>query len=267
MKEFEPVIKEVSFERATLTDVKRVKSGYEISHGAWTFWLQDQNNKDKIQPKIGDVVIFYGKGMGYEVQGIQINQHLLYYVTDEEVEAKRRKWIADSQIKDKQEYDALMLRIKDEEPFETVNISGFGSGYERACQLALRAGIKWLEAHPDFKFNVKTYKGVYGIAELVTAGVKEYEDLAKELDKVMMDAVDNDMTGAMHQAIISHLKYIHENSIKKWLNEAKTTYTYPTELPTPYISSKNCSVNRVSTASPRSRRPGEEDKSPPQGDR
>jgi hypothetical protein len=53
----------------------------------------------------------------------------------------------------------------------------------------------------------------------------------------MMDAVNNDMTGAMHQAILGHLKYIHDNGIEKWLKKCEEdTYWYPKELPPPHDS-------------------------------
>jgi len=126
----------------------------------------------------------------------------------------------------------LMESIKDEDPFETIDITGMGSGYERACQLALRAGIKWLGEHPDFKFRVKTYANIYGVAKVETYGIREYELLAKELDKAMMEAVGGDMTGAMHQAVISHLRYIHENGYDEWLTKfSDRKYLYPAELP------------------------------------
>ena len=97
---------------------------------------------------------------------------------------------------------------------ETVDISGFGGGYEKACQLMLRAGIKFLKENPDFHFDYQGFKEVYGLCWSDTPW-------CKELDKVLFDSTEKSggATGAMHQAVIGHLTYIHKHGYKKWLEE------------------------------------------------
>lgn len=112
--------------------------------------------------------------------------------------------------------------------FETVDISGMGGGYERCCQQMLQAGVAFLKERPDFNFDYKSYKNIYGIAW------SESED-AKALDAVLLKAADNDMTGAMHQCVVRHLAYIHSHGYEKWLAAvpAERRYTYPHGLPEP----------------------------------
>lgn len=195
--------------------------------------MTEERNRKNIIPKVGDYIVFYGKGLGFEVDGLQINNEMVYYRTEDQKKVEYDAWVKTTDEEYRREYAKLMEKIKDEESFETGNISGMGGGYERCVQLALRAGVKWLREHPDFKFRIKIYKDIYGIARIDTMGVAEYEKLAKELDGVLLKAADNDLTGAMHQAIITHLSFIHQHSEEKWLSKFKSEdrYTYPQGLP------------------------------------
>lgn len=82
-------------------------------------------------------------------------------------------------------------------------ISGFGGGYEGACQAMLEAGVRWLNEHPKPDLEMHGYKGVYGIL------VADSDD-AKALEKAVL-AVAEDCTGAMHHAVMSRLGYIAKN--------------------------------------------------------
>ena len=95
---------------------------------------------------------------------------------------------------------------------KTIDISGMGGSYEAGCQLMLLRGLKYLEEHPDFDFSVyKVFKGFYGICE------GEGES-ARELDAVISRGIEP--SGAMHQAVISHLAYIHKKGYDAWIAEA-----------------------------------------------
>lgn len=98
---------------------------------------------------------------------------------------------------------------------KTFNISGFGGGYEATCQKMLLRGIAWLKEHPQFSFQgYHTLKNIYGIC---SADTKE----AKELDTVITDGLES--TGAMHQAVIGHLAYIHQHGYENWIAEIEKT--------------------------------------------
>jgi hypothetical protein len=74
-------------------------------------------------------------------------------------------------------------------------ISGFGGGYEANCQTMFDAGVKWVMDNKVSVNDIKahTYSGVYGL-------VIPDNDVAKALDKVITDSVD-DCTGAMVHAV------------------------------------------------------------------
>lgn len=102
---------------------------------------------------------------------------------------------------------------------KTVSISGFGGTYEWGCQRMLQLGLAWLKEHPQFDFAgaYVTFKNVYGVASPQNGS-------AEELDKAMMDdpmLKEYGVTGAMHQATLGHLGYIHHHGHEKWLEELK----------------------------------------------
>ena len=83
-------------------------------------------------------------------------------------------------------------------------ISGFGGGYEQACRDMLKAGLGWLDDHPDSDPKFHGYKDVYGI-------ISEDNEDAKKLSNAVGRAVE-DCTGAMHQAVISAALWIQKHS-------------------------------------------------------
>ena len=107
---------------------------------------------------------------------------------------------------------------------QTVDISGFGGGYEDMCQRMLWRGVEYLnEVQPpvDMWNNAKQYENVTGIMMV------EGDDL-KNLEKaILFDS--EDCTGAMHQAVMNHLAFIHKHSIDEWLakfhNDRKYEWT------------------------------------------
>ena len=93
-------------------------------------------------------------------------------------------------------------------------ISGMGGSYEQGCRAMVIAGLEYWDAHPDLDPQYKGWEGVYGI-------LADNNEDAKRLDDAVMDAVQNDCTGAMHQAAISDILWIKRNSWEKFTQEMK----------------------------------------------
>jgi len=96
---------------------------------------------------------------------------------------------------------------------KTIDMSGFGGGYEEACQQMLTNGLVYLARvgpHRNLKYG--ELKNVYGLC------IAE-SDEAKALDKAIMTEVYkvDDASGAMHQAAVSHLMYIVNNGYEKYI--------------------------------------------------
>jgi hypothetical protein len=93
------------------------------------------------------------------------------------------------------------------------NISGFGDfthPYEQDCQKMLQQGFEWLETHRKAKLKGHSYQNIYGIFEPDSKDAKELSTATTK---------DVDCTGAMHQAVMSHLFYIWKNGLEKWKQE------------------------------------------------
>ena len=97
----------------------------------------------------------------------------------------------------------------------TASISGFGGGYEDTCQRMLWRGVAYLaEVQPPLEIweGTHSYEGVFGL--LVTG-----EGL-KELEAAVMRGEDN-VTGAQHQAVMGHLRVIHEHGVDWWIDHLR----------------------------------------------
>jgi len=196
--------------------------GWELSFGVGCLWIP---KNDKVVPKKGSVCRLYGDGLGRPIRGVMIDGEMNHYITKEEENEKHRKWVDDTKKEYWKSYKKLMKDIKDDEPFITANITGFGGAYERAAQMGLQAGIDWLKDHPGFKFSYEQCPNIIGVCKTNDMG---------DLEDVLLKAMNDDMTGAQHQCLINHLHYIHENGYDKWLDEmGDRKYEYPKELPIP----------------------------------
>ncbi|KKK86589.1 hypothetical protein LCGC14_2761730 [marine sediment metagenome] len=98
---------------------------------------------------------------------------------------------------------------------KTVDISGMGGSYELGCQKMIKNGMRFLKDKPDFDWaGYIQYSNIYGIASAES-------EQAKALDDVLTDGLNGDYTGAMHQAVVNHLRHIQELGYDGWLKEAE----------------------------------------------
>jgi len=96
----------------------------------------------------------------------------------------------------------------------TCDISGMGGGYEGMCQRMLARGVAYLaEVQPPIEMWAKAteYQNIVGIMTVEGADLKGLEDA--------IIRKGDDCTGAMHQAVMGHLRYIHKHGHAKWLEE------------------------------------------------
>ena len=94
----------------------------------------------------------------------------------------------------------------------TAEISGFGGGYEIACQPMLKQGVDYLTDHPNLDPQFHGFKGLFGIC------MEDNAD-AKALTKAVLFEVPGGPTGAMHQAVIGHLMRISQVGWDRWLQQ------------------------------------------------
>lgn len=102
-------------------------------------------------------------------------------------------------------------------PRLTIDISGFGGSYEMGCQLMLESGMQFLKEHPDFSFEgYGNYTGITGIMKVPEG------EIHKQFDDALLShpiVKEYGATGAMHQAVVNHLFWIHKKGYSFWIGE------------------------------------------------
>ncbi|MDP2364361.1 MAG: hypothetical protein Q8M94_11420 [Ignavibacteria bacterium] len=91
-------------------------------------------------------------------------------------------------------------------------ISGLGGPYEECCRAMLKSGLEWWDTFPDANPEYYGFKNVYGIC------VCNNND-ARDLDRAIHMGANWDMTGAMHQAVVNTILWIHKNGWDAYVKE------------------------------------------------
>lgn len=94
-------------------------------------------------------------------------------------------------------------------------ISGFGGGYEKACQDMLEAGMKFMieKGFQPGDVKVLANENIYG---LCFPDNRPTEELEKAVE-----AADENCSGAMHHAVMSRLAWISKNGWEAYCAEAR----------------------------------------------
>lgn len=114
-----------------------------------------------------------------------------------------------------------MVKVK------TLDISGMGGSYELGCQKMLWIGIEWIKDKP-----LSIWEGTGSLAgrdrktgqEIHFYGLMQTSEPLKELEQIWFNdpfLSAGGITGAMHEAVLHHLYYIHKYGYDKWLEKGK----------------------------------------------
>lgn len=197
------------FQDALVAKVEDCQGGWIIDHDGWSLFCTDETCKTP--PQVGEMMRMWGRGIGYEVRGIAIGGRVYRYKTQEQADADNAAREAE---RDRQRaVETAAMNVRESALAEAGEkyawrdgmgeISGFGGGYEEACRTMLRAGLRWLDAHPDADPKFHGYAGIIGV-------IAEDNEDAKELSKVVGDAVP-DCSGAMHQVVVKTCLYVRKH--------------------------------------------------------
>lgn len=118
-----------SFEEVTIKSVKAEDSGgwcIERSDG-WSFFVPADS---PVVPADGMAVRFYGKGIGYVVRGLFLDGQRVFYRTEDE---QQEHALNESYGKDAAD---LLARWDSGRSVWSIEMGGFGPGYEQALQIA-----------------------------------------------------------------------------------------------------------------------------------
>lgn len=80
-----------------VTEVSREKGGWSIKSGdGWSFYVDDKYGVD---PTPGMTARFYGKGIGYDVRGLDLDGRECFYRTAEQEAARHQQWCDEQKAK------------------------------------------------------------------------------------------------------------------------------------------------------------------------
>src|ERR1035437_4839649 len=100
---------DLEFELHTIKSFKKETSGYSLTfEDGWSFWMQTND----FAPKVGQTAKLYGRGTGYQVRGLTVNDRVVFYRTAMQQETLNRKEQEKSDFKKRKDYDS---KVKDYE--------------------------------------------------------------------------------------------------------------------------------------------------------
>lgn len=104
-----PMLLDVEYEDYVIERVERQPGGYEVAFkGGWMVWVEDRG----IEPKPGDDMRLYGRGIGYTIRGIAINGNVVRYETVEESQARHRAEIERSNAEERARFEQNRAAIE-----------------------------------------------------------------------------------------------------------------------------------------------------------
>jgi hypothetical protein len=88
------------YQESRVESVRPCESGWEVAHGGWTLFVTSE--QCQYEPKPGEIMRCYGRGIGYTVRGVAIGGRVYRYKT--EAEQERQDYLAAEQ---RRKLDAL----------------------------------------------------------------------------------------------------------------------------------------------------------------
>src|SRR2546429_8912724 len=94
---------DTQFQPRVIKSFTKDDDGYSLTfEDGWGFYMPDKG----IAQRVGDMVKLYGKGTGFRVRGLAVNNHEIFYRTESEDEELFCKEQEESKAKNHSDYDA-----------------------------------------------------------------------------------------------------------------------------------------------------------------
>jgi hypothetical protein len=133
------------FRVTKVAKVEPTNDGWQITDAdGWSFWVPAEHG---VEPQVGELARFYGKGIGFAVRGLVLGGREVFYRTAEEDEEQHRE-----QMYPKKAEDALAKWDAGGSVF-TIEMGGLGPGYEQCIQITLFEVIRAFKDKPEVIFS------------------------------------------------------------------------------------------------------------------
>lgn len=179
------------YEDETLTAV----SEYTDNDGRrwWTFGMGGMGIGAEIVPGVspqpGDRIRLWGRGFGYAVRGIAINQHVLRYETEDEISARFKR-------------EGEKMDRKRREEFEAAGRAELDAKYAALPPVFQRRLDKFRANNPEFRWKYEGYEmfcceqAVAFATTLRSAeAIREFRELPYEEQRKRVPAMDDSHSG------------------------------------------------------------------------
>lgn len=186
----------MSIVNSTITKVEESKEYWNISYDYYGFGLSKKYN---IEPKIGDKIEIITKGFSV-IRGIKINDTVVFYKTDEDLENENNEWrkkfleqkeeeYKKEKSKLDQDYDSLPNVFKQRIDRFRANNPNFRRDYEKYEMFCIKEAIKIIN-HFSNGINLITKVNRNAVKkEIEDWYKKDYTEQKKEVN------IDNDHSG------------------------------------------------------------------------
>jgi hypothetical protein len=92
------------YEEEPIVEVTESPEGWEIKReSGWIFWVPREHG---VEPHVGDIGRFYGRGIGYLVRGLLLNGKVVFYRTEDEQRAKSDREVEQREVEQRQKFEA-----------------------------------------------------------------------------------------------------------------------------------------------------------------
>ena len=97
------VLLDREFDINTIKSFNKETGGYSLTFdNGWSFWMPEVG----FAPEVGQTAKLYGRGTGYTVRGLVVNDRVVFYRTEAEQSELQRKEQAEREAKKRTDYDA-----------------------------------------------------------------------------------------------------------------------------------------------------------------
>lgn len=130
------------FRELRITKVEDDEDSYTITNEDG--WCISVYKKHHIEPKVGMMARYYGKGIGRPVRGLMIGGRMVFYNTPQEQDEKQKQWCIDYENEQKQEFEKNKARLDAE--------------YAALPDIFKRRIDKFRKNNPDFRWKYESYE-------------------------------------------------------------------------------------------------------------
>jgi hypothetical protein len=134
------------YENKQLTEVTGdAESGWTLHFDSMCLGCPGTSDEGQaVRPEVGMTVRTYGRGFGYPVRGLYLNEQRVYYRTEAEEEQRHQDWCADEKRKRREAFEAHREE-------RDAKVAALPAIFQRRIQ-------KFRDKNPEFRYEYEPYE-------------------------------------------------------------------------------------------------------------